>query len=39
MNRLETHRLAFDPARGEGVVLYEDVPPDGHTWRYGVIAA
>lgn len=31
--------LAFGPARGEGVVLYEDVPPNGHTWRYGTITA
>ncbi|MFD5144286.1 peptide ligase PGM1-related protein [Streptomyces sp. NPDC058401] len=31
--------LAFDPERGEGVVLYADVPPDGRSWRYAVIAA
>ncbi|MFF9147465.1 peptide ligase PGM1-related protein [Streptomyces sp. NPDC014861] len=37
--RLRTHRLAFDPARGEGVVLYADTPQDGRSWRYAVIAA
>ncbi|MFF4450215.1 peptide ligase PGM1-related protein [Streptomyces sp. NPDC001502] len=31
-------RLAFDPERGEGVVLYADAPPDGRSWRYAVIA-
>ncbi|WP_412075800.1 peptide ligase PGM1-related protein [Streptomyces xanthophaeus] len=36
--RLRESRLAFDPARGEGVVLYADAPPDGHSWRYAVIA-
>ncbi|MFI1279868.1 peptide ligase PGM1-related protein [Streptomyces sp. NPDC020858] len=36
--RLRAARLAFDPARGEGVVLYTDAPPDGHSWRYAVIA-
>ncbi|MFG2259567.1 peptide ligase PGM1-related protein [Streptomyces mirabilis] len=25
------HRLAFDPARGEGVVLYVDAPSDGRS--------
>ncbi|MEU6311943.1 peptide ligase PGM1-related protein [Streptomyces sp. NPDC047014] len=39
LERLRAHRLAFDPARGEGVVLYADVPPDGRAWRYAVIAA
>ncbi|MFD6888127.1 peptide ligase PGM1-related protein [Streptomyces sp. NPDC059957] len=36
--RLRASRLAFDPERGEGVVLYADVPPDGRSWRYAVIA-
>ncbi|GHI85949.1 peptide ligase PGM1-related protein [Streptomyces xanthophaeus] len=36
--RLRASRLAFDPDRGEGVVLYADVPPDGRSWRYAVIA-
>ncbi|MFE3790411.1 peptide ligase PGM1-related protein [Streptomyces goshikiensis] len=36
--RLRTSRLAFDPVRGEGVVLYADAPPDGRSWRYAVIA-
>lgn len=36
--RLRASRLAFDPARGEGVVLYADAPPDGRSWRYAVIA-
>ncbi|WP_404961668.1 peptide ligase PGM1-related protein [Streptomyces sp. 147326] len=36
--RLRASRLAFDPDRGEGVVLYVDVPPDGRSWRYAVIA-
>ncbi|MFE6083900.1 peptide ligase PGM1-related protein [Streptomyces virginiae] len=36
--RLRASRLAFDPDRGEGVVLYADVPPDGRSWRYVVIA-
>ncbi|MGW0751543.1 preATP grasp domain-containing protein [Streptomyces sp. NPDC002587] len=36
--RLRETRLAFDPARGEGVVLYADAPPDGRSWRYAVIA-
>ncbi|MEV6400403.1 peptide ligase PGM1-related protein [Streptomyces sp. NPDC051907] len=39
LDRLRGHRLAFDPARGEGVVLYADAPTDGHSWRYAVIAA
>ncbi|MFF2567374.1 peptide ligase PGM1-related protein [Streptomyces sp. NPDC058084] len=39
LDRLRAHRLAFDPARGEGVVLYADAPPDGRSWRYAVIAA
>ncbi|MEU9029436.1 peptide ligase PGM1-related protein [Streptomyces sp. NPDC048383] len=39
LERLGTHRLAFDPASGEGVVLYADAPPDGRAWRYAVIAA
>ncbi|MFE1546344.1 peptide ligase PGM1-related protein [Streptomyces sp. NPDC058718] len=34
---LRTSRLAFDPDRGEGVVLYADAPPDGRSWRYAVI--
>ncbi|KPI15291.1 hypothetical protein OK006_3164 [Actinobacteria bacterium OK006] len=36
---LREHRLAFDPARGEGVVLYVDAPSDGRSWRYAVISA
>ncbi|KOY50423.1 peptide ligase PGM1-related protein [Streptomyces sp. XY332] len=36
--RLRASRLAFDVERGEGVVLYADAPPDGHSWRYAVIA-
>ncbi|MET9603439.1 peptide ligase PGM1-related protein [Streptomyces sp. NPDC006512] len=36
--RLRASRLAFDPDHGEGVVLYADVPPDGRSWRYAVIA-
>ncbi|MEU9109962.1 peptide ligase PGM1-related protein [Streptomyces xanthophaeus] len=36
--RLRASRLAFEPDRGEGVVLYADVPPDGRSWRYAVIA-
>ncbi|MGW6861477.1 preATP grasp domain-containing protein [Streptomyces xanthophaeus] len=38
LTRLRASRLAFDPDRGEGVVLYADVPPDGRSWRYAVIA-
>ncbi|MEU9286184.1 peptide ligase PGM1-related protein [Streptomyces sp. NPDC048275] len=37
--RLREQRLAFDPARGEGVVLYADAPSDGRSWRYAVISA
>ncbi|MFD8019096.1 peptide ligase PGM1-related protein [Streptomyces lavendulae] len=36
--RLRASRLAFDPDRGEGVVLYADAPPDGRSWRYVLIA-
>ncbi|MFD9013363.1 peptide ligase PGM1-related protein [Streptomyces sp. NPDC059558] len=36
--RLRASRLAFDPDRGEGVVLYADAPSDGRSWRYVVIA-
>ncbi|MFF0437432.1 peptide ligase PGM1-related protein [Streptomyces sp. NPDC004327] len=36
--RLRASHLAFDPDRGEGVVLYADVPADGRSWRYAVIA-
>ncbi|MFJ8565475.1 peptide ligase PGM1-related protein [Streptomyces sp. NPDC093514] len=36
--RLRASGLAFDPDRGEGVVLYADAPPDGRSWRYVVIA-
>ncbi|MER7822634.1 peptide ligase PGM1-related protein [Streptomyces sp. NPDC096097] len=36
--RLRASRLAFDPERGEGVVLYADAPPDGRSWRYAVLA-
>ncbi|MER6443960.1 peptide ligase PGM1-related protein [Streptomyces venezuelae] len=36
--RLHASRLAFDPERGEGVVLYADAPPDGRYWRYVVSA-
>ncbi|MCX4547122.1 peptide ligase PGM1-related protein [Streptomyces sp. NBC_01565] len=39
LRRLRGHDLAFDPGRGEGVVLYADAPPDGRTWRYAVVAA
>ncbi|MFD3557579.1 peptide ligase PGM1-related protein [Streptomyces goshikiensis] len=35
--RLRSSRLAFDPANGEGVVLYADAPLDGRSWRYAVI--
>ncbi|MCY0951960.1 peptide ligase PGM1-related protein [Streptomyces sp. H27-S2] len=38
LGRLREHHLAFDPASGEGVVLYADAPPDGRSWRYAVIA-
>ncbi|MFB6806961.1 peptide ligase PGM1-related protein [Streptomyces sp. NPDC056387] len=38
LGRLRASRLAFDPDRGEGVVLYADAPPDGRSWRYAVIA-
>lgn len=37
--RLREHRLAFDPTRGEGVILYADAPSDGRSWRYAVISA
>ncbi|MFE9219371.1 peptide ligase PGM1-related protein [Streptomyces lavendulae] len=36
--RLRASRLAFDPDRGEGAVLYADAPPDGRSWRYVLIA-
>ncbi|MEV6578590.1 peptide ligase PGM1-related protein [Streptomyces sp. NPDC051582] len=36
--RLRASRLAFDPDRGEGVVLYADAPSDGRSWRYAVTA-
>ncbi|MFF4322808.1 peptide ligase PGM1-related protein [Streptomyces sp. NPDC001568] len=39
LDRLRAFRVAFDPERGEGVVLYADAPPDGCSWRYAVIAA
>ncbi|MET9463854.1 peptide ligase PGM1-related protein [Streptomyces sp. NPDC006544] len=35
--RLQASRLAFDPERGEGVVLYADAPLDGRSWRYAVV--
>ncbi|MEU9292565.1 peptide ligase PGM1-related protein [Streptomyces sp. NPDC048266] len=38
VDRLHTLRIAFDPARGEGIVLYSGAPADGVTWRYAVIA-
>ncbi|WP_411102835.1 peptide ligase PGM1-related protein [Streptomyces sp. cmx-4-9] len=38
LGRLRERGLAFDPARGEGVLLYGDVPPDGRSWRYAVVA-
>ncbi|MYV67323.1 hypothetical protein GT043_15585, partial [Streptomyces sp. SID2131] len=38
VERLRGARLAYDPARGEGVVLYAGPPPDGRTWRYAAIA-
>ncbi|MEV7728697.1 peptide ligase PGM1-related protein [Streptomyces sp. NPDC087917] len=37
--RLRAAGRAFDPQRGEGVVLYADEPPDGVSWRYAVIGA
>ncbi|MFD9355736.1 peptide ligase PGM1-related protein [Streptomyces sp. NPDC060031] len=39
LERLRARGVAFDPQRGEGVVLYADAPPDRHSWRYAVIAA
>ncbi|MFF9472147.1 peptide ligase PGM1-related protein [Streptomyces roseolus] len=36
--RLRERRLAFDPARGQGAVLYADAPEDGRSWRYAVVA-
>ncbi|MEX0171020.1 peptide ligase PGM1-related protein [Streptomyces sp. LMG1-1-1.1] len=39
LDRLRAHRIAFDPERGEGAVLYAGAPQDGHSWRYAVIAA
>ncbi|MER5307531.1 peptide ligase PGM1-related protein [Streptomyces sp. NPDC002773] len=39
VDRLRIGRIAFDPARGEGIVLYAGAPADGLTWRYAVIAA
>ncbi|MFE7775206.1 peptide ligase PGM1-related protein [Streptomyces sp. NPDC057445] len=36
---LRTRDLAWDPGRGEGVVLYGDAPADGRSWRYAVIAS
>lgn len=39
LDRLRSHRLAFDPERGEGVVFYAGAPPDGRSWRYAVVAA
>ncbi|MEU9237578.1 peptide ligase PGM1-related protein [Streptomyces subrutilus] len=38
VDRLRAHGIAFDPAHGEGVVLYADAPADGRSWRYAVIA-
>ncbi|MFE5898170.1 peptide ligase PGM1-related protein [Streptomyces sp. NPDC056488] len=38
VERLRRGGLAYDPARGEGIVLYAGPPPDGLTWRYAVIA-
>ncbi|MGW9438811.1 preATP grasp domain-containing protein [Streptomyces sp. NPDC055607] len=38
VERLRGARLAYDPARGEGIVLYAGPPPDGRTWRYAAIA-
>lgn len=38
VDRLHTRRIAFDPTRGEGIVLYAGAPADGVTWRYAVIA-
>ncbi|MFJ8659547.1 peptide ligase PGM1-related protein [Streptomyces sp. NPDC093795] len=38
VDRLRTGRIAFDPARGEGIVLYAGTPTDGLTWRYAAIA-
>ncbi|MFF2386271.1 peptide ligase PGM1-related protein [Streptomyces sp. NPDC058108] len=39
LDRVRDHRLAFDPAHGEGVVFYQGAPPDARSWRYAVIAA
>ncbi|MEC4574628.1 peptide ligase PGM1-related protein [Streptomyces virginiae] len=36
--RPRASHLAFDPDRGEGVVLYADFPVDGRSWPYAVIA-
>ncbi|MEU6062627.1 peptide ligase PGM1-related protein [Streptomyces sp. NPDC047097] len=33
---LEERGLAWDPGRGEGVVLYMGGPADGRSWRYAV---
>ncbi|MEU7555071.1 peptide ligase PGM1-related protein [Streptomyces sp. NPDC044571] len=38
VTRLHADGTAYDPASGEGVVLYAGAPPDGRTWRYAVIA-
>ncbi|MER7764929.1 peptide ligase PGM1-related protein [Streptomyces sp. NPDC097619] len=38
LTRLRDSHLAFDPGRGEGVILYADAPPDGRSWRYAVTA-
>ncbi|MGW5346795.1 preATP grasp domain-containing protein [Streptomyces sp. NPDC004050] len=35
---LGAQRITYDPARGEGVVLYAGAPSDGRTWRYAVLA-
>ncbi|WP_142215454.1 peptide ligase PGM1-related protein [Streptomyces sp. SLBN-118] len=36
---LRAEDLAWESSRGEGVVLYADVPADRRTWRYAVIGA
>ncbi|WP_418960686.1 peptide ligase PGM1-related protein [Streptomyces tritici] len=36
--RLRSAGVAYDPARGAGIVLYAGPPPDGRTWRYAAIA-
>ncbi|MEU8951047.1 peptide ligase PGM1-related protein [Streptomyces sp. NPDC048489] len=37
--RIQAHRLGFEPASGEGVVLYGEPTSGGHVWRYVVMGA